>query len=1268
MSIREFARPHAVFTIVLACLAALVAPGIAGATTLPAGFQQTTAITGLNNPMDVEVTPAGQVFVAEKSGIVKSFSSLSDPTPTVAADLRTQVHNFSARGLMSLAVDPGFPAQPYIYIYYTLDARIGGTPPLYGDPGGTWDSCARAPLGLDENCIAGGRISRLRIAGEAMTGSEQVLVEDWCQQYPVHTGGGLAFGADGYLYFTGGDGSTATFWDYGHTGTPANPCGDPPGAVGDVLTAPTAEGGRLRVQDLRTPGDPTGLDGTLIRIDPRTGAGVSGNPLFGSPDANERRILAYGLRDAVRLAIRPGTNDVWVGDRGGGYWEEFNRVPDTGSVRNFGWPCYEGGIDAQGDPYTRIRPRSVEENTNICNNLYAAGDQTLAPHWAYDHELPIVPGETCTEDALGAPAGSLLSGMSFYPAAGGSFPAPYREALFFADRLRDCIYALLPGSDGLPERGNVMLFASEALHAMDLEVMANGNLLYVDQVTDGVHSIKYVGNPANQAPTAVAAADKVSGGAPLTVEFDGTGSTDPDARDAFTYEWDLDGDGAFDDSTSARPTSTFRRPGTSSVSVRVTDTGGLSDTDSLAIEITEPLTTLTFSPTADARVEEAHPIDNYGVSDKIRAALGPGTESFLRFQLSGINGPIRSAKLTLTATTNGTVDGPGVHSVSGDWSESTVTWATRPGHGSIAASDAGAIAANAKVEYDVKPLLTGDGTLDLALVATSTDGVDLSSKEHLNSAKRPVLEVTFATVFDDEAPTAPADLAAQVASQSRVDLSWTAAADNVGVTNYEIYRDGQLLDVVGNDTSYADTNVSVETPYEYTVRAVDAEQNRSAASNTAQVTVPDSESPTTPGNLTAQVAGAARVDLSWAASIDNVAVTNYEIYRDGQLLATVGNVTTYSDTGVGVETPYQYAVRALDARQNRSAASNVATVTVPDTVKPTAPAGLVAQVAGPARVDLAWTASTDNVAVANYEIYRNGALLAVIGNVTGYSDITVKAEVAYQYTVRALDVRQNRSDASNTVAVTVPDVAAPTAPGNLAAQAVSGARVDLAWTASTDNVGVANYEVFRNGVLLAVIGNVTTYADTLVTPLTSYQYTVRAVDGKQNRSAASNVANATTLAPVATFSPVADAHVEEAKKNNNYGSAFTLRTVKGSGRNVFESYLRFDVSGVPGPIKSAKLRLSATTATPDGPGVHSALSSWAETAITWATKPARGLAPVDDKAAIAAGATVEYDVKPLVSGNGTVSFALVSTSAVAEDFASREFANATRRPQLIIGY
>ena len=65
--------------------------------------------------------------MAEKSGLIKTFQSLSDTTPTTFADLRTQVHNFSSRGLLGLAVDPGFPAKPYIYLYYTLDAPIGGT-------------------------------------------------------------------------------------------------------------------------------------------------------------------------------------------------------------------------------------------------------------------------------------------------------------------------------------------------------------------------------------------------------------------------------------------------------------------------------------------------------------------------------------------------------------------------------------------------------------------------------------------------------------------------------------------------------------------------------------------------------------------------------------------------------------------------------------------------------------------------------------------------------------------------------------------------------------------------------------------------------------------------------------------------------------------------------------------------------------------------------------------------------------------------------------
>ena len=80
--------------------------------------------------------------------------------------------------------------------------------------------------------MVSGRLSRLQASGNAMTGPEQVLIEDWCQQYPSHAGGGLEFGADGALYVSGGDGASFNFADYGQDGNPVNPCGDPPGGVG----------------------------------------------------------------------------------------------------------------------------------------------------------------------------------------------------------------------------------------------------------------------------------------------------------------------------------------------------------------------------------------------------------------------------------------------------------------------------------------------------------------------------------------------------------------------------------------------------------------------------------------------------------------------------------------------------------------------------------------------------------------------------------------------------------------------------------------------------------------------------------------------------------------------------------------------------------------------------------------------------------------------------------------------------------------------------
>ena len=93
---------------------------------------------------------------------------------------------------------------------------------------------------------------------------------------------------------------------------------------------------------------------------------------------------------------------------------------------------------------------------------------------------------------------------------------------------------------------------------------------------------------------------------------------------------------------------------------------------------------------------------------------------------------------------NGTVDGPALFTASSTWSQSTITWLNRPARGTSAIGDVGAIAANATVEYDVKPVVSGNGTVTFALIGTSGDGVDFASRENSDATKRPKLIVTFA--------------------------------------------------------------------------------------------------------------------------------------------------------------------------------------------------------------------------------------------------------------------------------------------------------------------------------------------------------------------------------------------------------------------------------------------------------------------------------------------------------------------------------------------
>jgi glucose/arabinose dehydrogenase/PKD repeat protein len=541
---------------------------VAEAATLPPGFQESIVFSGLASPMAVEFASDGRVFVAEKSGLIKVFDNLTDTTPTIFADLNVNVFNYWDRGLMDIALDPQFPANPYVYVLYAYDHELGSSapPPRWGTPGVYSDTCPTPPGPTDNGCVVSGRLSRLHAEGNVMTGPEQVLVEDWCQQFQSHSLGGLAFGADGALYVTSGEAAHTGKVDYGQFGDPLNPCGDPPVGVGGTQTKPTAQGGALRSQDLRTMSDPVGLDGTLLRIDPATGLGLPGNPLAGSADLNARRIVGYGLRNPFRFTVRPGTSEAWISDVGWGAWEEINRLatPGVEPMRNYGWPCFEGaGRQTTWDGL----------NFDMCENLYAEAGAVTSPYFTYAHNTAMVPGDTCSTGS------SATTGLAFYQ--GGSYPASYDDALFFGDYGRDCIYVMFKGANGLPDPASVAPFVSPAANPVDLKIGPAGDLFYVDIQGGTVRRIRYT--DGNQPPTAVATATPTSGGVPLTVQFNASGSSDPDPGDTISFDWDLNGDGTFGDSTSPTPQYTYTVAGSYTAQVRVTDNHGAASLASVVV-------------------------------------------------------------------------------------------------------------------------------------------------------------------------------------------------------------------------------------------------------------------------------------------------------------------------------------------------------------------------------------------------------------------------------------------------------------------------------------------------------------------------------------------------------------------------------------------------------------------------------------------------------------------------------------------------------------
>lgn len=308
-----------------------------------------------------------------------------------------------------------------------------------------------------------------------------------------------------------------------------------------------------------------------------------------------------------------------------------------------------------------------------------------------------------------------------------------------------------------------------------------------------------------------------------------------------------------------------------------------------------------------------------------------------------------------------------------------------------------------------------NSTVDVHAVAYDSAGHSTTST--------PVTVTINNSPVDTSAPSAPSSLRSVSTSHNSVSLAWNASSDNVGVAKYAVLRNGVLLAYAAG-TSYVDQTVNATTSYSYTVKALDAANNTSAASNTLSVATPaapDTEPPVV--QLTSPQAGTVRDSVTMSANAsDNRGIASVAFYANDYLIGTDTSApfAITWDTQLAPDSTVAVTAVARDTSGNSKTASSV-TVSidniVSDTTPPGPPTNLKAVRASALQVNLSWTAPYDNVGIARYDVYRNGLK---IGSTTSrsYGDGKTKYATTYTYKVVAIDTSGNPGAPSNAAMIT----------------------------------------------------------------------------------------------------------------------------------------------------------------------------------------------------------------------------------------------------------
>ena len=380
-----------------------------------------------------------------------------------------------------------------------------------------------------------------------------------------------------------------------------------------------------------------------------------------------------------------------------------------------------------------------------------------------------------------------------------------------------------------------------------------------------------------------------------------------------------------------------------------------------------------------------------------------------------------------------------------------------------------------------------------------------------NASARPTMLVPSAACTDNTAPSTPGGLAQADVTESSLTVRWTAATDNVGVVGYEVFLAGDLVGSTAS-TLYGLTGLACGTMYTIGVRAFDAAGHRSPTASVILTTspCPDRSAPSRPSGLVVSSVNETSVTVRWNAASDDRGVAGYGIYR-GTTPAGTTQATSYTVSGLTCGSGYTIAVDAFDAAGNRSARSAIAASTsscpapLPpppnDTSAPTIPGGVTATGATATSISVRWNASTDNVRVAGYGLYRDGTS-AGSSSVTNATFSGLACGRSYLLAVDAYDASGNRSARANVVTSTspCPDTTPPSAPTGLTQTSNTESTIGLDWNAATDTVGVAGYGVYLAGVRVATTGT-PGYTLGSLTCGTTYTVGVDAYDAAGSRSA-----------------------------------------------------------------------------------------------------------------------------------------------------------------------